>query len=702
MKKLFSIIRNNHDSIFKLFLFFLTLVIIVYFFPRKINFKYEYSKGNPWLHETIIANFDFPILKSNKELQKEKEKITSDNLPIFIYDDNVFEEIGTQFVQNFEEKWTNDRKIKRDEAFTFFNLFKQKSISNQSSKHTLVNYGLSVLEYLYINGIVQLSEEFEWKDENFYILLQKQNIIDKKQVNSLFTINSALDYINSLDKLTKEKSDFIVPLLLNSLRLNVFYNEKETLEVLDNKLNKVIKSTGRMQKGQTIITKGDLINNEKHQILLSFQKEFEKQHWSNSSANFVLLGQVLLVFVAFLILFLFLKQYRSDILLDATKVTLILLLIVLMIVLTSFTIRFSDRFLYLIPFCILPIILKAFFDTRLALFIHLITILIIGFIVPNGFEFVFLQLIAGIVSILTVLQMYKRSHLFVSATKIIGIYWLTYFALAITQEGSITNINLEKFLYFAGSGIFTLFAYPLIFGFEKVFSLVSDISLLELSDTNSPLLRRLSQEAPGTFQHSLQVANLAEEGIIKINGNALLVRSGALYHDIGKLKNSMYFIENQSSGLNPHDELSFDESANIIISHVKDGIEIAHKNKLPEELIDFIRTHHGTSTVQYFYKQFITNFPNEEVDIYDFKYPGPKPFSKETAVVMMADSVEAAARSLKNLDTDNINDLVESIINKQIDNKQFTNSDITLKEITQIKKLYKKRLINIHHARLEY
>ena len=298
--------------------------------------------------------------------------------------------------------------------------------------------------------------------------------------------------------------------------------------------------------------------------------------------------------------------------------------------------------------------------------------------------------------------MYKRVHLFISAIKIIGIYWLTYFALEITHEGSILHINLEKFLYFAGSGILTLLAYPLIFAFEKTFSLVSDVSLLELSDTNSKLLRKLANEAPGTFQHSLQVANLAEEGIIEIEGNALLVRAGALYHDIGKLKDPLFFIENQSSEINPHDELEFDESADIIINHVKNGVEIANEYNLPEELIDFIRTHHGTTTVQYFYKQFISNFPNEEVDIKDFTYPGPKPFSKETAVLMMADSVEAAARSIKQPNSDNINNLVENIINKQIEEEQFMNADITLKEISKIMKLYKKKLVNIHHARVEY
>jgi len=702
MKKVFSSIRDNHDSIFKLLLFFLTLFIIVYFFPRQINFEYEYSKGKPWMQETIITSFDFPIFKTEEEIQKEREEIINDNLPIFVFDESTFQQKGVEFIENFEQKWSEDKKIKKDKGFTFFNLFGQKKQATASRKYSLANYGLSVLEYLYNNGIVQISDEFQWKEEDFLVLLQKESIAEKQELYKLFTINSAVDYINALGKLSIQESDFVVPLLLEALDHNVFYDKLATEKILASELSNIISARGMLQKGQIVIQQGELVNDDKFQILSSYQKEFENQHWSKASVNFVLLGQVLLVFVAFLILFLFLKQYRPEVLQDSTKVTLILLLIVCMIVLTSFTLKWNSNLLYLIPFCILPIVLKAFFDTRLALFTHLITILIIGFIVPNGFEFVYLQLIAGIVSILTVLQMYKRAHLFVSAIKIVGIYWLTYFALDITHEGNILDINLAKFLYFAGSGILTLFAYPLIFTFEKVFSLVSDVSLLELSDTNSPLLRKLATEAPGTFQHSLQVANLAEEGIIAINGNALLVRAGALYHDIGKIKNPMYFIENQSEGLNPHDELSFDESTDIIISHVKNGIEIAKDNKLPEELIDFIRTHHGTSTVHYFYKQFITTFPDEEVDIKDFAYPGPKPFSKETAVLMMADSLEAAARSLKQPNTDNINDLAESIIGKQIDSGQFVNADITLKEITQIKKLYKKRLVNIHHARVEY
>ena len=298
--------------------------------------------------------------------------------------------------------------------------------------------------------------------------------------------------------------------------------------------------------------------------------------------------------------------------------------------------------------------------------------------------------------------MYTRVQLFTSVIKIMGAYLLVYVALSITHAASFNEIDPVKLLQFTISGALTIFAYPIVFLFEKLFSLVSDVSLLELTDTNSPLLRRLSDEAPGTFQHSLQVANLAEMGALEIGANALLVRAGAIYHDIGKLKNPLFFIENQSSKFNPHDEIEFEESAQIIIDHVLDGIEIAKENNLPDELIDFIRTHHGTTTVEYFHKQFINNLTEENLDESMFTYPGPKPFSKETAILMMADASEASARSLKNPTSDNIDDLIESVINKQISNEQFVNADITFKEITQLKKLFKNKLVNIHHARIEY
>jgi putative nucleotidyltransferase with HDIG domain len=699
MKNIFIRIRDNHEQLFRLTLFILSLLIIVYVFPRQTKFKYEFTKGKPWMHETIIAPFDFSILKSIDEIKQEQEIVKSQHTLIFNRNESVFDIKAEEFVNLFEQRWVNDKNIKKDKKFTFLNIFKNKSAIKATKKYDLVNFGYNTLNQIYSKGIIQLPADL---DADASILLKSGSVADKTSASSFYTINLAANKINLIDKLSDKDYNFLVPLLLSSLEQNITFDKFASDELLQNDLANINHTQGLILTGEVIVNTGEIINAERYQKLLSLKKEYEGYEWNTSSFFLVLLAQFLLVGIALLILYLFLKQYRIEILNNTTKVSMILSLIVIMVLISSITLSINVEWLYALPFCISPIILKAFFDNRVALFTHLITTLIIGFFAPNGFEFVFLQLIAGIISILTVLKMYKRAQLFISVAKIIFVYFLVYIALSITHDASFSGIEFIRISQFAISGALTLFAYPIIFLFEKVFSLVSDVSLLELFDTNSPLLRQLSEEAPGTFQHSLQVANLAEMGALEVNANALLTRAGAIYHDIGKLKNPMYFIENQSSNLNPHDDIEFDESAEIIINHVLDGIEIAKENNLPDELIDFIRTHHGTSTVQYFYKQYITNFSDKEIDIKDFTYPGPKPFSKETAILMMADSSEAAARSLKNPTAENIDVLIEEVINKQINEKQFVNAEITFKEITQLKKLFKKKLVNIHHTRVEY
>jgi hypothetical protein len=699
MKNILIKIRDNHEQIFRVSLFLLTLALIVYAFPRQAKFKYEFTKGKPWMHETIIAPFDFSILKSVEEIESENDIINKQHAPIFNFNDAIFEIKAEEFVNLFEDKWSLDKKIQKDLKFTFSNIFKLKSARNNTKKHDLVNFGFNKLQEIYSKGIIQQNLD---NSHGSQVLLKKGSLAEKRDIIDFYTINSAANEINLMDKLSEKEFAFIVPLLLASLEQNIIYDKIASDELLQSELNSINISQGLIIEGQIIVNKGEIVNADRYQKLLSLKEDFEGAEWNRTSYYLVLFGQIILVGISLLILFLFLRQYRLEIITNTTRISMILSLIVIMVLLSALILRINSAYLYILPFCISPIILKAFFDNRVALFVHLITTLVIGFIAPNGFEFVFLQLIAGIISILTVLKMYKRAQLFISVGKVIGVYFLVYIALSVIHDASFSGIELSILAQFAISGALTLFAYPIIFLFEKIFSLVSDISLLELSDTNSPLLRRLSEEAPGTFQHSLQVANLAEMGALEIGANAMLTRAGAIYHDIGKLQNPMYFIENQSSNLNPHDEIEFDESAEIIISHVLDGIEIAKENNLPDELIDFIRTHHGTTTVQYFYKQFIADFPEEEVDIKDFTYPGPKPYSKETAILMMADSSEAAARSIKNPTSENIDALIEKIINKQISADQYVNADITFKEINQIKRLFKKKLVNIHHARIEY
>jgi putative nucleotidyltransferase with HDIG domain len=673
----------------------------LYLFPRQAKFKYEFTKGKPWLHETIIAPFDFSILKSESDLDKEKEIVKSQHLSLYNFNKNIFDIKAEDFINDFEEKWSENKGTNKDLRFTFKNLFKNRKKLANNKKNNLASFGYNFLNEIYSVGIIQLNSSVD--NQNYdRILLKNDLIAEKRDVKDFYTVSTAANKINLISKLTNDEYNFLVPLLLSSIEQNILYDKYSSDELLSNDLSNINSERGLIVSGQIIINKGELIDFEKYQILLSLKKKYEGKTWKKSSFFLVLFGQFILVGISLLILWLFLRQYRSTVLENTTKISMILFLIILMVFSSTIVLSFAPSWIYLIPFCISPIILKAFFDNRIALFVHLITILILGFIMPNGFEFVFLQFIAGIISILTVLKMYTRVQLFTSVIKIMGAYLLVYVALSITHAASFNEIEGLKLLQFTISGALTIFAYPIVFLFEKLFLLVSDVSLLELTDTNSPLLRRLSDEAPGTFQHSLQVANLAEMGALEIGANALLIRAGAIYHDIGKLKNPLFFIENQSSKFNPHDEIEYVESAQIIIDHVLDGIEIAKENNLPDELIDFIRTHHGTTTVEYFHKQFINNLTEENLDESMFTYPGPKPFSKETAILMMADASEASARSLKNPTSDNIDDLIESVINKQISNEQFVNADITFKEITQLKKLFKNKLVNIHHARIEY
>ena len=701
MKSILSKIKDSNGSFFRFLLFFLTLVIILALFPKQVKFKYEFTKGKPWLHESIIAPFDFSILKSKNELKREREIIRSQHLPIYNYSERIFEIKIKDFINDYESKWTTEKGIEKDIKFTFKDLFKNKSKLANTQKNNLANFGYNFLKDIYSTGIIQVDYSHDFHDLK-QILLKSETIAERRNVNDFYTIRSAAEKVNLISTLSNKEYEFLTPLLLAAIKENILFDKLATNKLLSNELSDISTKKGLILSGQVVIKKGEIVDSEKFQVLYSLKQRYEGVILEKSSYLLVFVGQFMLVGISLLILWLFLKQYRREILEKTNKLYMILSLILIMVFVSSIISSLNSDWIYCIPFCVSPIILKMFFDNRVALFVHLITILIIGFIMPNGFEFVFLQLVAGIICILTIVKMYKRAQLFMSVIKVTMAYLFVYIAFTITHNGSMDGIQSVKLLQFTISGALTIFAYPIVFVFEKLFSLLSDVSLLELSDTNSPLLRRLSDEAPGTFQHSLQVANLAEMGALKVGANAILIRAGALYHDIGKLNHPMYFIENQISILNPHDNIDFDESAEIIIKHVLDGIKIARQDNLPDELIDFIRTHHGTTTVEYFYKQYIANFPDKEVDRKNFTYPGPKPFSKETAILMMADSSEASVRSIKNPTSENIHNLIEMVINKQIEDEQFIESDITLREITQLKELFKKQLVNVHHTRIEY
>lgn len=693
MKKLLLYLQNHQTRLAGVVLFAISVAVVVYLNPREVKFKYEFQKGKPWLYENLVAPFDFPILKTEDELAQERKSIVEKKTVFLRKDKNIAEDALIAFEQDFELEW------QKMEGATL-----GKKISEQRSdekRRKLKNASRDLLAGVYDKGVLKPLGESVTTDGD--VLITVKGVSSPVQLADFYSISTATAFIRkAYADSSKEVSTFITPIVLSYLDYNVFFDEKLTGSFLKSQLEGVVPTRGIVQEGELIIFKGNIIDDEKFAKLNSLRKSYEGAYSGRYSFFYILTGQVLQVSLLFGVLFVFLLQFRKQLMEDVSKLTFVLINMLIVIALNKVVLEFGVKYIYLIPFTILPITLRSFFDTGLALFVHVTAMLLCGLMLPNGFEFLFLQSVAGVFSVVLVDNLYKRSQLFFTAAKIILVYCVSYLSMAVIQEGSFDGIDPLNFAFFAGNGFLTLMSFPLIYFQEKIFGFVSDVSLLELSDTNNPLLRRLSQEAPGTFQHSMQVANLAEAAVQKINGNALLVRTGALYHDIGKLTNPMYFIENQSTGLNPHDELSFEESAEIIIKHVRDGIKLAKKNNLPDILIDFIRTHHGTSTVMYFYKQYIKNFPEEEVDLEKFTYPGPKPFSKETAALMMADSVEAASRSLNKPDHDKIDNLVENIIDHQMKTGQFENADITLREIKEIKKIFKKILMNIYHVRVQY
>ena len=680
---IFTKIWNRNVEIYKFLMFAGVIALIVLAFPREGKFSLDFQKGKPWLHEDLIATFDFPILKSNDELKLEKNNILKDLKPYFKYDISITNLKKKDLINNFNSKW------------------KQNSLYNKDAN---LKACINICDTLCKKGIIQVNDIIEDKPDDYVITLVKNNIAEEKELKDFFTIITAANYIKKeLNKTNNIDKSFLYHILQEGLTQNVIYDQEITDKEKQQQVDDLSSTRGMIQKGQIVVSRGDIITTDKYNILNSYRKEYSSQIGSPKRYAIILLGQILLVSICIIILILFLFNFRKNIFNDNKKILLILLLIYIFVLATSIVFKHKPDYIYLIPLCILPIIIRAFFDTRTALFVIIITLIITGYIVPNSFEFAILQLITGIVTIISVSKLQNRAQFFLTSLLILFSYSLTYTCISIIQDGSFDNIKSITYAFFGANAMLTLFSYPLIFLFEKSFSYITDVSLMELSSTNTPLLRELASKAPGTFQHSMQVANLAEEAIYKIGGNPLLVRTGALYHDIGKVDMPMYFIENQASGSNPHDDLSYEESANIIIGHVISGIQKAKSHNLPEEIIDFIRSHHGTTKTMYFYSMHLKNIPDDEpIDESIFTYHGPIPFSKETGVIMMADAVEASSRSLKTYDEQTISNLVETVIYKQIEENQLINTDITLKDINTIKKIFKRKLMNIYHVRIEY
>lgn len=686
MKRHFLGFWKYYYNINKGIYFATVLVILVSLFPRTGKFKYELQRGKPWQYEDLIAPFDFAIRKSASEIQREQKEALSESFPFFRYDTTIagsaLGDFHARFSKAWKTKWGDSEPVK----------------ANQTEAA-----GTVILDSLFKRGIIEAAPGVEDFNSGNQIAVLKENVAEIRTINYYYTVQAANNYIlRNVASISGIDQPLLVPLLQEAIVHNVFYDEAFTANQHDQAVRDISTTRGMMQKGEIIIAKGELMTDAKLLVLQSYRKEYEEQKGLSSNFHLILAGRIILVAIALAVFALFMFTFRHDIFTQNKNILLLLLLITLMVTSATLVIRYNLTYLNAVPLCLVPIIVRTFYDTRLALFVHIITIVILGFLVPNSFEFLYMQLITGIIAIISVVNLTRRSQFFFASLMIFLSYSLIYVGMTLMQDGSLADIDRFSFVLFGISALLTLFAYPLIFVFERIFALVTDVSLIEYSDTNSRLLRELALQAPGTFQHSLMVSNIAEEAARAIGANSLLARTGALYHDIGKMDMPLYFIENQSGGFNPHSELSSEESARIITGHVLQGVEKARANKLPEALIDFIRTHHGTRLTRFFFEKHLKDFPGETVDETIFRYKGPRPFSKETSIVMMADSVEAASRALKSPSEEQIDGLVEKIIEDQVTGNQFKNSELTLKDISMIKRIIKKKLLSINHIRIEY
>lgn len=686
MKFRFNGLGKYYYNLNKVLLFLLVLIILVNIFPRQGKLKSEYQKGKPWQHDELIAPFDFAVKKSDAELQRERRDILNNSFLFFRYDQDVANSQRNKFLSRFDEEWE-----------------KKNGADSKPLTEKWRTAGQQIIDTLFARGIIEMTDEIEKKDNSFRIALLRGNVASILPLSHFFTVRTANVYITrQLGNSPMPNHGLMLQLLQECIAHNVFFNEALSNEQREQALRNVSITRGMVQKGEKIISNGELVTEEKYKVLESYRNEYEARMGKSSDYRMSMAGKVILISAALLVFALFMITFRRDIFVRNRNIVLLLSLITIMVSVTTYIVNRDVTWLNAVPLCLVPIIVRTFYDTRLALFVHIITIIILGFIVPNSFEFLYMQLIAGILTIISVTNLTRRSQFFMTSLWIFITYSMIYLGMTLLQDASLTGIYRFNFVLFGISAMLTLFSYPLIFIFEKVFGMVTDVSLIELSDTHSRLLRELSLKAPGTFQHSLMVSNIAEDAARAVGANSLLTRTGALYHDIGKMDMPLYFIENQSGNLNPHDELSSEESARIIISHVIRGIEKARQYKLPEIVIDFIRTHHGTRFTQYFYNVYKASSPLNPLDDSVFRYLGPVPFSKETSILMMADSVEAASRSLKSPDEQQISGMVDGIIDSQLQNGQFINSELTLKDIMIIKKILKKKLLSIYHVRVEY
>ncbi|MCF0257099.1 HD family phosphohydrolase [Bacteroides heparinolyticus] len=675
-KKEFSL----KDLLYKVLIFIGTVGVIVYFLPRDGKFNYQFDIDKPWKYGQLMATFDFPIYKADEVVKREQDSILSSFQPYFQLDKEVEKKVLA--------------KLKTDY---------QSHLRELLPSTDYVRFLERTLSEIYRAGIVS-TEELDklHKDSISSIMVINDKMASHQPTEKVYSVKDAYHYILIADS-SRYRPEVLRQCSLNEyLFPNLTYDEQRTETAREEILNDYSWANGIVLSGQKIIDRGEIVNQETYSILESLRKESIKRSESIGQKRLMLVGQILFTGIFMLCFMLYLELFRKDYYKRKGSLSLLFASITFYCVLTAIMVSNNIFNVYIIPYAMLPVIIRIFLDSRTAFTAQAITILICSICLRYPHEFILLQLSAGLVAILSLRELSQRSQLFRTAILVILTYVAVYFAFELITENDLSKFNGSMYTYFIINGILLLFAYPLLFLVEKTFGFTSNVTLVELSNINNSLLRRMSETVPGTFQHSMQMANLAAEAANRIGAKSQLVRTGALYHDIGKMENPVFFTENQSGNVNPHKNLSYEQSAQTIISHVTDGLKLAEKHNLPKAVKDFITTHHGRGKTKYFYISWKNEHPGEEPDEEVFTYPGPNPFTKEQAILMMADSVEAASRSLPEYTEESIGNLVEKIIDSQVAEGFFKQCPITFKDIDVVKTVFKEKLKTIYHTRISY
>ncbi len=651
--------------------------LIVWAMPHDNRSYFHIEKGKPWKYADFTAPFDFPVYKSDAAIRAEKDSLMKNYEPYYQF----YQEKEGQMVTKFQKDYAEGIPGLGEEYI--------KIISNR-------------LHSIYQQGIMSPTEYSELRSDTARMI----RVVSGKQANSVsilevYSAKTAYEQLFRDEMLALQRpilqkcnlNDYITP--------NLIYDRERSETSINDIMSSIALASGVVQKGQKIVGRGEIVTDKTYRIMESFMKENERLHQDDTQNQFALLGQILYVTILVICFTFYLYLYRKDYLAKSRKIMMAYTLITIFSILTALFMRNTFIHVYILPFAMVPIFIRVFMDSRTAFMAHITMVLICAVMLTHPFEFVVVETVGGLVAITSLRELSQRSQLFKTAVFISIAMMAVNLAFDWMRTDSLSKIDYSTYNFLIINAIALLFAYPLLYLIEKTFGFTSDITLIELSNTNNQLLRQMSEIAPGTFNHSIQVANLAGEIANKIGAEAQLVRTGALYHDIGKLTNPIYFTENQS-GINPHEMLSEIESAQMIISHVTEGQKMADKYNLPKEIRDFISTHHGQGKTKFFYIKYHKEHPDEPVDDLLFTYPGPNPFSREQAILMMADTVEAASRSLTEYTEQAIRELVNKLIDTQVSDGYFRECPITFRDIQYAKTVLIEKLKTIYHTRISY